>query len=138
MTISVAPEMLDYLRENSSGIVLHVRSASADAATLESALRVAATRVAAIRHPEEPTEQYASFVASSATELRADMKDAEAYDGILDAFIAAVVDGLRDANVLDAEILAGPDLDAPPEVRREVPPFELPAAFPMPTAEYSV
>jgi len=132
VAIVIAEDVEAHIRTHSGGIVLHVTS-PADAALLAAGLKAAVSAILQIPHPEEPSEPYASFVRCSATEIHADMPDAEAYDGVLDAFLNAVVDGLASSGVTDALIEAGPDrspasISPPAESAR----FELPATFPMP------
>jgi hypothetical protein len=135
--IEFAEGLLAYLQERSGGFVLHV--SGDDAAAVKAGVAVAAARIRAIRHPEQPDEAYASYLTSSDSEISADMHDAEAYEGILEAVLEAVASGLLDAGVESALVGAGPDPQARPEPPRENPPgFELPSGFPMPDGAESL
>jgi hypothetical protein len=143
-SVDVDERMLAYMRANSGHVSFVVRGQPAE--RVASALEVARRRVAGIRHPDEPDEQFASFISGvealdeGGWSFWVDMADAEAYEGILELALDCVVSALEEAAVESVNVSfpqgswvddhpGGPsaEVSAP-----EVTPAERPAGFPLP------
>lgn len=105
--------MLEHMRLHSGAMRFVIEEAS-DPNTAVRAVDEARRRVAAIRHPEEGG-QHASYI--SGTELEpagptfwVDMADAEAYPGVLEEVLEAVVSALEDSGLEDALLSYPEDL----------------------------
>jgi hypothetical protein len=104
--IEVDPSLLPTMRQNSASVKIRVQC-EADPTLVTAGVAHALRRLAAIRHPEEPDEPYASSMQSQGDTIIADMHDAEAYPGVLEAVISAVVGGLHEAGIDDAVVTNG-------------------------------
>jgi hypothetical protein len=101
--IILADGLLNHVRASSAAIALEVVGTS-DPEAVARGLQRAVALIDDIRHPEEPSESYSSSTRATETSLFADMADAEAHPGILEAFLQAIVDGLAEAGVVEAVI----------------------------------
>lgn len=120
----VDPMLLDYMADHSGSCTFVLREVPADKARL--GLQRAGEAVAAIPHPEEPDDPLPSYVApvdvadDGSARLTIDIADGEAYDGLLERVLDAVLDGLAAAGVAGglltypAEPVSDPAAVAPP------------------------
>ena len=111
-SVDVDERMLAYMRANSGHVSFVVRGGPVD--RVRSALELARRRVARIRHPEEPAEQFASFISGiealddGGWSFSVDLADAEAYEGILERALDGVVSALKEAS-LESVTLSFPE-----------------------------
>jgi hypothetical protein len=103
VAVEVAQGLIDDLAATTGWMKITIQS-TAEAERSREATALAAKRIAAIRHPEEPEEQFASLIEADERHVYADMHDAEAYPGVLEAVVDAVVSAVRDAGIADAVI----------------------------------
>lgn len=122
MPIEVAADLVRWLVANHGQVVIRVEGVT-DADLRQRALAAAVRGIAAIRHPDEPDEQFASIVhrGRDGESVEADMADANAE--VLAATVDAVVAAIGAVGIADAFVTA-PGLNAaaldrlsPPPVR---------------------
>ncbi len=105
MTISIAPGLLDQMRESSGAITITITGPPKD--QVRAILADLCNRLDDIRHPEEPDGPFHSLALvrrEDPPHLYADMADAEAYPGILEAVIDAAVAAADAEGVTEGEL----------------------------------
>jgi hypothetical protein len=103
MAVVVDPGLLDYMASNSGACTFVLKETSPEAAVrgMQSACRA----VGAIPHPEEPGDPLPSYMSVPETtgdgaRCTIDVADAEAYEGLLERVLQAVLDGLATEGVI--------------------------------------
>jgi len=104
MALVVDPGLLDYMASNSGSCTFVLKDMSPEAAV--SALRSVCRTVGAIPHPEEPDDPLPSHMSApeptaDGARCTIDMADAEAYEGLLERVLQAVLDGLAAEGVAE-------------------------------------
>lgn len=110
MAVIVDPELLDHIAAHSGSCTFLLQDVPPEDAVR--GLRAAARAVATIPHPEEPEDPLPSYVSSvevtaGGAGFTIDIADAEAYDGLLERVLDAVLEGLGGAGV-DSGVLTYP------------------------------
>jgi len=134
MALVVDPGLLDYMASNSDSCTFVLKDMPPEAAVR--GLRSACRAVGSIPHPEEPGDPLPSYMSvpeptGDGARCTIDMADAEAYEGLLEQVLQAVLDGLA-AEGLPGGLLTYPATEptavhaptaAPPA---EMPPSQIP------------
>lgn len=124
MAIVVDPSILDYMART-TGCCTFVLEEAGDREVATRAMEAARRAVGSIAHPEEPDDPLPSWMSSVHTtsdgaRFSVDMADAEAYEGLLEQVLEAVVDAVAAAG-LDQGLLTceapepEPEDGGPPE-----------------------